>query len=537
MALRTVPFLAKERPEREGMVPRKKLEVRKITDVLRLNEHGFSQREIAESLGCARSTVGDTLCRAKAVGLTYAAAGELSEAELYARLYPGNTGSFRRRTEPDYEFLHREIRRPGVTLQQLWIEYRDDHSRNGLQYSQFCHHYRAWEGTIDVVMRQEHRAGEKVFVDFAGQTQEVVDPGTGEVVRAPVFCACLGASNYTYAEVLPAADLPSFLGAHVRMLEFFGGSPRVIVPDNLKDAVRLASFYEPDINPSYLDLARHYDLVVLPARVRKPRDKAKVESAVLQVERQVMAPLRNRTFFSLGEANAAFAEQLALLNARPFQKMSGSRRSLFEALDYPALSPLPARSYEFALWKRARINIDYHVQVDAAFYSVPYQLARREVEVRLSQGVIEIFHAGRRVASHVRTYVRGRFVTSPEHMPASHRRHLEWTPSRLVSWGESVGPATGALVAGILERRPHPEQGYRSCLGLMRLGRQYTPERLEAASARAVEAGAFSFRSVKNILARGLERAPVPQGAETDGAVVLFHEHVRGPEYYREEAR
>jgi len=516
-------------------VPRKKLEVRKITDVLRLNEQGFSQREIAQSLGCARSTVGDTLRRAEAVGLRYPGARDLSEAELYARLYPGNSGSSRQRYEPDYEYLHRELRRPGVTLQQLWIEYRDDHPRNGLQYSQFCHHFRRWEGAIDVVMRQSHRAGEKVFVDFVGQTQPIVDPHTGEVIQAPVFCACLGASNYTYAEVLPAADLPSFLAAHVRMLEFFGGCPRVVVPDNLKDAVRLASFYEPDLNPSYQDLARHYDLVVLPARVRRPRDKAKVESAVQQVERQVMAPLRNRTFFSLAEANVAFQEQLEVLNVRPFQKMAGSRKSLFKGLDRPALSPLPARPYEFALWKRARVNIDYHVQVDGAFYSVPYQLARREVEVRLSQGVVEIFHGGKRVASHARAYVRGRFATAPEHMPASHRRHLEWTPSRLVGWGETVGPETGALVAGILERRPHPEQGYRSCLGLMRLAREYTPERLEAAAARAVSAGAFSFRSVKNILSRGLERTPVEPAHETESALVLFHEHLRGPEYYQEE--
>jgi transposase len=516
-------------------VPRKKLEVRKICDVLRLNEQGFSQREIAQSLSCARSTVGDTLCRAKAAGLAYDEFRELSQAELYARLYPGNSGSPRRRFEPDYEYLHRELRRPGVTLQQLWIEYRDDHPTDGLQYSQFCKHYRSWEGTIDVVMHHEHRAGEKAFVDLAGKTQAIVCPHSGEVTQSPVFCACLGASNYTYAEVLAGAGLAPFLLAHVHMLEFCQGSPRVIVPDNLKDAVRLASFYEPDLNPSYLDLARHYNAVVLPARVRKPRDKAKVESAVLQIERHVMAPLRNRTFFSIAEANAAYAEELAALNARPFQKMAGSRLTLFETLDRPALSPLPAHPYEFAAWKRARVNIDYHVQVDGAFYSVPYQLARREVEVRLSQAVVEIFHGGRRVASHLRSYVRGRFVTAAEHMPAAHRRHLEWTPSRLESWGRSVGPSTGALVSGILERRLHPEQGYRSCLGLMRLSRDYTPERLEAAAARAVSAGAYSFKSVKNILARGLEQVKLPEAEEPEGTLVLFHEHLRGADYYREE--
>ncbi|MCL4369146.1 MAG: IS21 family transposase [Actinobacteria bacterium] len=510
--------------------------MRKITDVLRLNEAGFSQRQIAESLGCARSTVGDTLSRAHATALTYEAAQELDEAELYARLYPGNTGSSRRRAEPDYEYLHRELRRDGVTLQLLWVEYREDHPRDGLQYSQFCRHYRTWEGTIDVVMRQHHRAGEKAFVDFAGQTQAVVNPATGEVREVPVFCGCLGASSYTYAEALPSADLAAFLAAHVRMFAYFAGVPRVIVPDNLKDAVKLASFYEPDLNPSYLDLARHYGCAILPTRVARPRDKAKVESAVQVVERQVLAPLRNRTFFSLAEVNAAFHLKLTALNAQSFQKMEGSRQSLFETLDRPALSPLPRTPYEFALWKRARVNIDYHVQVDGSFYSVPHQLARREVEVRLSARVVEVFHAGHRVASHARSLTRGAYVTAPEHMPASHRAHLEWTPSRLIGWGASVGPSTGALIAGILERRPHPEQGYRACLGLMRLGREYTPDRLEAAAARALAIKAFSFRSVKNILARGLDRVVLSSEPEP-GVVPLFHEHVRGPEYFAEEVR
>lgn len=515
-------------------MPRKRLAVRKITDVLRLNEAGFSQRQIAESLACARSTVGDTLSRAEAAVLTYEAAKELDEAELHARLYPGNTGSPRRRVEADYEYLHRELRRDGVTLQELWVEYREDHPKDGLQYSQFCRHYRSWEGTIDVVMRQHHRAGEKAFVDFVGHTQGIVDPATGEVWQAPVFCSCLGASSYTYAEALPSADLASFLLAHVHMLTFYGGVVRAIVPDNLRDAVTLACFYEPDINPSYLDLARHYGCAVLPTRVARPRDKAKVESAVQVVERQVMAPLRNHTFFSLAEANDAFSVKLRALNAKPFQKMEGSRQSLYETLDRPALSPLPATPYEFALWKRARVNIDYHVQVDGSFYSVPYQLARRELEVRLSAGAVELFHGGHRVASHARSLTRGAFVTNPDHMPASHRKHLEWTPSRLISWGESVGPATGELIAGILERRPHPEQGYRSCLGLMRLGREHTPARLEAAAARALAAQAFSFRSVKNILVRGLDRATLPPEPAPE-VVPLFHEHVRGAGYFTEE--
>jgi transposase len=515
-------------------VPRERLSVRKITDVLRLKEAGFSARQIAESLACARSTVGDTLTRARAAALTYEEAQELSDAELYARLYPGNTGAPRRRVEPDYEYLHRELHKDGVTLQQLWVEYREDHPKDGLQYSQFCRHYRAWEGTIDVVMRQQHCAGEKAFVDFCGMTQKVVDPKTGEVREAPVFCACLGASSYTYAEALPDAGLAAFLSAHVHMFGYFSGVVRVVVPDNLRDAVRLACFYEPDLNLSYLDLARHYGCVILPTRVARPRDKAKVESAVQVVQRQVLAPLRNRTFFSLPEVNAAYQTRLTALNEKPFQKMEGSRRSLYETLDRPALAPLPATPYEFASWKRARVSIDYHVQVEGSFYSVPYQLARREVEVRLSAGVVEIFHGGKRVASHARSLTRGRFVTSAEHMPASHRSHLEWTPSRLIGWGETVGPATGALIAGILERRPHPEQGYRASLGLMRLAREYTPARVEAACARALAVGAFSYRSVKNILVHGLEGAAPPE--ETPPRLPLVHEHLRGPAYFTKEA-
>jgi transposase len=360
-----------------------------------------------------------------------------------------------------------------------------------------------------------------------------VDAKTGEVREAPVFCACLGASSYTYAEALPDAGLSAFLLAHVHMFDYYAGVVRVVVPDNLRDAVRLACFYEPDLNLSYLDLARHYGCVILPTRVARPRDKAKVESAVQVVERQVLAPLRNRTFFSLAEVNAAYRTRLTALNEKPFQKMEGSRKSLYETRDRPALAPLPARPYEFAIWKRARVNIDYHLQVDGAFYSVPYQLARREVEVRLSAGVVEIFHGGKRVASHARALIRGRFVTSPEHMPASHRSHLEWTPSRLIGWGETIGPSTGALIAGILERRPHPEQGYRASLGLMRLSREYTPTRVEAAACRALAVGAFSYRSVKNILVHGLECAPLPE--ETPAAVPLFHEHLRGSEYFAKE--
>ena len=502
--------------------------MRKVREVLRLrHELGLGLRQIARSLGLSHSTVSGYLGRAEAAGVLWPLPEDLGDAELEARLFPGSEGQGRRRPEPDWGRVHRELRRKGVTLQLLWLEYKREHP-NGYQYSRFCDLYRRWLKTADLVMRQVHRAGEKVFVDWAGLTVPVVDSATGEVREAYVFVGALGASNYTYAEASFSQALPAWITAHCRMFEFFGGVPAVVVPDNPRTAVVQSCRYEPDLHPTYREMAAHYGTAIIPARPKKPRDKAKVETAVQAVERWVLAPLRNRTFFSLAELNQAIREGIEQLNARPFQKLPGCRKGLFETLDRPALKPLPPTRYEFAEWRKARVNIDYHVEVDKNFYSVPYQLVGQEVEVRLGATTVEVFYQGQRVAAHARSSGKGRYVTEDRHRPAAHRRHLEWTPSRLVAWAGNIGPETAQLVRLLLASRPHPEQGYRSCLGLLRLARQYGASRIEAAAARALAIGALSYRSVKSILERGLDLVPLPAEASHTPAP-LRHTNLRGP--------
>jgi transposase len=509
-----------------------RLSMRKIKEVLRLKAAGHGNRAIARSLRIAHSTVREYLNRAEAAELGWPLMEGLTEAELEARLFPPPRPSNVVRPLPDWAEVHRELKakkRSGVTLQLLWLEYKEDHPY-GLQYSQFCERYRRWRGGLDLVLRQQHRAGEKVFVDFAGQTVPVVDRGTGEIREAEIFVGVLGASNYTYAEACWSQELPEWIGAHVRMYEYFGGVPQLTVPDNLKAGVRHACYYEPDLNPTYHELAVHYGTAVLPARIRKPRDKAKAEAGVLLVERWILARLRKLTFFSLAELNREIARLLDLLNERPFQKLEGSRRSLLETLDRPALLPLPEQRYEFARWKKARVNIDYHIDVLGHYYSVPHALVRQQVDVRITRTSVEILHSGRRVAAHLRSHRKGGFTTEPGHRPKAHQKYLEWTPSRIIAWAEKTGPATGELARQILESKPHPEQGYRACLGLLRLGDRHSPERLEAACARALRIGGVSYRSVKSILQSGLDRLPMEEQASL--ALPQNHEHLRGGTYY-----
>ena len=508
--------------------------MRKIREILRLHHVAkLGVRAIGRSLGLSHSTVAEVLHRAEAAGLSWPLPEEMDDAALEAALYDSTAPAQTRHPMPDMDHLYRELRsRKGVTLRLLWLEYKQAHP-DGYQYSRFCELYRQWAKTLDVSLRQVYRGGEKMFVDFAGETIPVVDPQTGQVRPAYLFVAVLAASNYTFAKPTWAQDLPSWIGAHVDAFEFFGGVPEMVVCDNPKTAVLSACHYEPELNPAYQEMAAHYGVVILPARPRKPRDKAKVENAVQQAERWILAPLRHRTFFGLEALHQAVQERLEGLNHRPFQKLEGSRRALFEKLDKPALRPLPAQRYEFAEWRKAKVNIDYHVAVDGNFYSVPYQLVHAEVDVRLTAHTVEIFRKGRRVGSHVRVVGKGHYRTDPAHRPAAHRRHLEWTPSRLVRWGETVGPHTAQLVEEILRRKPHPEQGYRACLGLLRLARLYTPARLEAAARRALACGAISYQHVKSILQAGLDRVPWEPASEPSP---IHHANVRGGAYYREEA-
>jgi transposase len=507
--------------------------MRKNKEILRLkHELNLSTRQIAESLNISHSTVGDVLRRAGGAGLSWPLPEGLDDATLQAKLYPGNPGPAHGRAEPDLEWVHRELRRKGVTMQLLWAEYKQAHV-DGYQYTQFCDRYNRWHGKLNLVLRQSHRAGEKTFLDYVGPTVPIVDPRTGEVHEAYVFVAVLGASSYTYAEATWSQDLWDWIGANCRAFEFFGGVTDILVPDNLKAGVTLASRYDPEVNRSYAEMAAHYGTVVIPTRPRKPRDKAKAEAGVLLVERWILAALRNRRFFSLAELNEAIAELLVRLNNQLFQKLSGSRRSLYETLDRPALRPLPGQRYELAEWKKAKANIDYHVQVEHNFYSVPHQLVHVELEVRLTGAVVEVFHAGKRVASHLRLRGKGQYSTDPQHRPIAHQKHLEWTPSRIIHWAGTVGPAAAQLVQAIMADRPHPEQGYRACLGILRLSNHFTPERLEAAAARAVAIGATTYRSVQSILQQGLDRIPLPLDAGGSPPTPV-HPNVRGPEYYRQ---
>ena len=387
-------------------------------------------------------------------------------------------------------------------------------------------------------MRQNHVAGEKVFVDYAGQTAEVIDPKTGEVHAVQIFVATLGASSYSYAEASWTQSLPDWIGAHARAFAYFGGVPAQIVPDNLKAGVVKASIYDPEINRTYADMARHYGTAIVPARPYKPRDKAKVEVAVQIVERWILARLRKRRFFSLAELNQAMAELLEDLNARVTRHLGASRRQLFEELDQPALRPLPAEPYQYAEWKQRRAGLDYHVEVAKHYYSVPHALAKEKLWARITERSVEVFHKGKRVAAHLRASGNRRHTTVPEHMPSSHRRHAGWTHERICNQANTIGHNTAAMIAIILKARPHPEQGFRSCIGILRLAKAHGSDRLEAACARALEIGAHSYSSINSILKNNLDRRTAKNapnqasGAKTRESPAIQHANIRGSKYF-----
>jgi len=512
-------------------MPAHKLPMRRTREILRLRLGlGQSIRRAATSCHVSVSTVVDVEARARAAGIDWVQAAIMDEAELEARLYVRGPRPADHDL-PDFAHVHREMKRRGVTLELLWLEYKQDRGERAYSYSRYCELYSQWRGTLDVVMRQSHRAGEKLFVDWAGMTLPITNPNTGEITDASVFVAALGASSFTYAEVFPDQTSRSWILAHIRAFEFLGGVSEVLVPDNLKTGVTKADFFEPSLHQAYLELANYYGTTILPARVAKPRDKSKVENAVQQVERWVLAPLRNHTFFSVAEANAAVAERLAWLNDRPLSRMDGTRRSLFQELDRPALRPLPAKRMEACEWKvGAGVGIDYHIEFDKHFYSVPYQLVQKRVDVRATLMTVEVLHKGVRVASHRRSTRRGAYTTDPAHRPKAHQRYLEWSPERIMRWAETVGEQTCALVEHVMRTKPHPEQGFRSCLGVISLARRYGNERVEAACHRARRIGAPSYTSVKSILAAGLDSRPLPEPEQV--SLGLEHENVRGPDYY-----
>ena len=512
-------------------MPAERLTMRKIREVFRLKfDCDISNRQIAKSCKIARSTVAEYLFRFQQAALSWPLAQDIDDNQLEQLLYPQlPTLPPHERPLPGWSYLHQQLRQKSVTLMLLWQEYKEIHPQ-GYQYSQFCHRYRQWAAKIDPVMRQEHRAGEKLFVDYAGQTIPVYDLHTNQMREAQIFVAVLGASNYTYAEATWTQSLPDWIGSHSRAFAFFGGVPKVVVPDNLKSAVSKASFYDPDINPTYLDLVNHYGTVVIPARVRRPKDKAKVETGVQIVERWILARLRNRQFFSLRQLNQAIAKLLEDLNNKPFQKLPGSRKSAFESMDRPALNPLPSQPYQFAEWKKATVNVDYHIEVHRHYYSVPHTLIKKKIDVRITTNTIECFYKSKRVASHIRSHHKGRHSTVKEHMPKSHQKWAEWTPDRFIRWAGKIGPHTQSLIENVLNSRAHPQQGFRSCLGILRLAKSYGDDRLEAACRRAVAIGGTSYRSVQSILKHNLDQKPLPDQSCADQ--LIKHINIRGAAYY-----
>jgi transposase len=506
--------------------------MRKLKEVLRLRSLGLSQHQIARSCCISQSTVHEYLSAAQTAGVRWPLPDNWDEQQIEQarfRQRPAPT-VWRKHPEPDWTKVHEDLQtHQDLTLQLVWQEGRENNSE-GYGYSRFCELYRRWLKKLDLVLRQEHRAGEKMFVDYAGATVPIHDPQSGAAHASAVFVAVLGASSYTFAEATAGQDLRNWIGSHMRAFEFFGGVTEVVVPDNLKSAVTHPSYYEPDLNPTYRDLGEHYGVAIIPARPYRARDKAKAEVGVQVVQRWIVAALRRRKFFSLAEVNQAIAELLARVNRRPFRKREGSRATLFAQLDRPALKPLPATRYRFGEWETARVNIDYRIEVERHFYSVPYALVHQVLDVHLTGETVEILHRGVRVASHARSYEAGKATTLTEHRPKSHQKYLGRTPSRLIEEAQRTGPCTGQLVEAILGAKRHPEQGFRSCLGILRLAKTYPAERMEAAARRCLRARAYNFQSMDSILKSQLDRLPIPGDPPVQSAV--DHDNIRGADYF-----
>jgi len=527
-----------------------RLTMRKLKEIFRLLwDERKSAEFVAQSVGCGRTTVREYLDRASRAGVTsWGEIEEWSEADFENRLFSRTRQEMGMRIFasqhplPDWVKIHAELSRAGVTLQLLWQEYHEQYP-DGFKYSRFAELYALWRKKLSVVMRQSHRSGEKAFVDYCDGLW-LLDPKTGIKKRTQLFVGALGASSYIYAEASETQALPHWLLSHVRMYEYFQGVPELTVPDNLKAGVKNPCYYDPEINPSYRDLARHYGTVVLPTRVRKPRDKATAEVSVLVAQRWILAVLRDRVFTSIHDMNQAISGLLAHVNSRVMRHLGKSRKELWETLDRPALKELPAVRYEYAAWAKPRLNIDYHVEYEHHFYSAPYKLIHQRLDLRATGETIELFLKGVRVASHVRSYIRGRYTTDPAHRPEGHRAHSEWSPERMKAWAGQIGPKTAEVVGEVFRRKEHPEQAYRSVLGLIRLGKRFGPERLEKASIRSLEIGSPSYRTIFTMLKNKMESAPLgsdPQGTldlQSPGVKAQTklakadHALVRGKGYY-----
>lgn len=509
---------------------RTRLSMRKIKEIMRLRlSKGYSIREISKALGIAQSTVGDCIRRINAASLDWPLDDGITDQFLEELLYVKSNEIQKNLPEPNYELIHQELPKKGVTLQLLWQEYKEMYP-NGYQYSQFCSNYRQWSKTINLSMRQSHAPGDKVFVDYAGKTVPIYCLYSGNIVyRAQIFVGVLGASNYTFAIASRDQKKESWIRAHIEMFKFFNGVPNKIIPDNLKSAVSKACKYDPDINPTYLEMAKHYDTVILPARVRKPKDKAKAEIGVNLVSRWILAVIRNEKFYSLEDLNKRIRELLIKLNNKPFQKLEGNRHSKFLGIDQPSLNKLPENPYIYTNIKIARVHIDYHIEVEKHFYSVPYKQVSKEVEVRYNDHIVEVFYKNKKISSHMRSYNKGRYTTCTEHMPSRHQAYAKWSPERLTNWASKIGPNTAMVCSEIIESKKYPEQGFKPVLGVIRLSKQYGDDRLEAASAKALKIKSPNYKSIKSILKVGFDRE---NHMFQEKKAIPKHQNIRGSEYY-----
>jgi transposase len=507
-----------------------RLSMRKISEVFRQRfELKRSYRDVARSLNISISTVAGYLTRAKAAGISWPLPFDLTEQALYDKLFLPVNAAKAERPHPDWEAVHRELHKKGMTLQLLWREYRDQHPL-GFGYSQFCYYYQRYAKAIAPVMRQVHKAGEKTFVDYAGMKMPWFDPATGEIYEAEIFVGCLGASQFIFAEATATQQLPDWIQSHVRMFEYFGGVSEIVVPDNLKSGVTRAHRYDPDINTNYQHLGEHYGIAIIPARAGEPKDKAKVENAVSIIERQILAPLRHITFTGIGEMNAAITKRLIILNNQQFQKMNTSRRELFETIDKPALKPLPPERYQYAEWKCAKIHVDYHFVFDNHFYSVPYQHTRHAVEIRATAKTVECFYQGKRIAAHTRNGKQYGFTTLPEHMPTAHQEQAKCSLSHIISWAKKIGHQTTDFIHHMMAARAFPQQAYRACYGLLRLSQRYGEDRLEKACAKALVLRATRYQQVESILKNQLEEVPIHEPTTIQ---LSAHDNIRGANYYK----
>jgi transposase len=515
-------------------MPAQGISMNKIRDILRLHFNSkLSQHQIAVSLKISSGAANKYVSLAKAASLSWPVDPQLDDKALRALLrpYKGTTkqDAF---VEPNYPSIHQELKQKGITLLLLWQEYEEVYGKKAYRYARFCAKYKDWLSRQKPSMRQTHRAGEKLFIDYCGPTIDVIDPTTDKIRSAAIFVAVLGASNYTYAEATWDQKLPNWIASHVRAFQFFGGVPALLVPDTLKSAVTKATRYEPQLNQTYTDLACHYETAIVPARPYRPKDKAKVENAVLVVERWILARLRHQTFVGLAELNVAMNDLLLELNHRPFKKLPGTRSSQFEALDKPMLKPLPEQPYELAQFSTARVHVDYPIEVDKHYYSVPYALIKKIVDVRLTLNTVECFHEGVRVASHIRSFLKGKHTTLSEHRPASHKAYSEWNPGRFLNRALDIGPNTRDVIQYLLNQATHPEQSYRSCFGILSLAKHYGKDRLEAASYRAIAIGSPRYHSIASILKKGLDQQSLKQD-EANASSVIKHENIRGANHYK----